>query len=146
MRKKKARKLTKKQYGYLTKHFKDSCIICDKTSVQNKKALAVDHCHKTGKLRGLLCTPCNLGLGMFRDDTRLLKNAINYLKRKPIIDGIIHVSTEKDVEPIIETFEEYQERILTLRKNFIEYGRLKGVKYTKEQIGAFIKSKRNPEM
>jgi hypothetical protein len=46
-----------------------------------RKALAVDHCHKTNRQRGRLCTHCNTGIGFFRDDPRLLLNAIEYLCR-----------------------------------------------------------------
>ena len=41
----------------------------------------VDHCHKTNKVRGLLCRKCNVGLGCFRDNEEYLTNAINYLSR-----------------------------------------------------------------
>lgn len=40
---------------------------------------AVDHCHKTHKVRGLLCHNCNRALGMFQDDMNILKVAVNYL-------------------------------------------------------------------
>jgi len=43
------------------------------------RKLAVDHCHTTGKIRGLLCTNCNKGLGHFKDSKDLLKKAIKYL-------------------------------------------------------------------
>lgn len=43
--------------------------------------LAIDHCHKSGKVRALLCHHCNVGLGGFRDDPVLLHAAIAYLKR-----------------------------------------------------------------
>ena len=43
--------------------------------------LAVDHCHKTGKVRGLLCKSCNTALGIFKDDTKLLLQAIDYLTK-----------------------------------------------------------------
>ncbi len=42
----------------------------------------VDHCHKTGKIRGLLCASCNGGLGLFKDNPQALANAILYLKAK----------------------------------------------------------------
>lgn len=44
------------------------------------KSLAVDHCHKSGKVRGLLCSKCNKGIGLLNDDITLLKEAIKYLK------------------------------------------------------------------
>jgi len=40
----------------------------------------VDHCHTTNKIRGLLCRACNTGLGQFKDNTKLLTKAINYLE------------------------------------------------------------------
>lgn len=41
--------------------------------------VAIDHCHKTGKVRGLLCNSCNKGLGFFNDNKELLKNAIKWI-------------------------------------------------------------------
>lgn len=46
--------------------------------------LAVDHCHSTGAIRGLLCGNCNQGIGRFRDDPKLLRAAADYLERHAI--------------------------------------------------------------
>jgi Recombination endonuclease VII len=62
------------------------CAICGNPEVrlnpltQEPRALAVDHCHKTGKIRGLLCSDHNTGLGLFNDDIALLRAAIVYLE------------------------------------------------------------------
>ena len=55
------------------------CAICQRPEV-GKKRLSLDHNHTTGKIRGLLCGKCNTGLGNFRDDPKLLQNAIEYLQ------------------------------------------------------------------
>ena len=56
------------------------CAICGKHQDEMNKKLHVDHCHTTGKIRGLLCINCNLAIGNFFDNITLLKNAIKYLK------------------------------------------------------------------
>jgi transcription elongation factor Elf1 len=58
------------------------CLICGKKH-ENKRyeRLYVDHDHETGKIRGLLCSDCNVGLGKFKDDKNLLQNAINYVNK-----------------------------------------------------------------
>lgn len=55
------------------------CLICSITPEQNGKDLAVDHNHTTGKIRGLLCAGCNVGIGYFKDSPELLQKAIGYL-------------------------------------------------------------------
>jgi hypothetical protein len=63
----------------------NKCAICNKTEkAKNPKTgevreLAVDHCHNTGRVRSLLCTNCNTGLGGFMDDVQLLRKAVEYL-------------------------------------------------------------------
>lgn len=57
----------------------ECCKICTKHKSEFSKALAVDHNHDTGQVRGLLCDLCNRGLGMFRDNPLLLIKANEYL-------------------------------------------------------------------
>jgi len=56
------------------------CAIC-KDECLTGRQLAVDHDHKTGKVRGLLCMECNIGLGKFKDSSELLSKAISYLQK-----------------------------------------------------------------
>ena len=58
------------------------CAICGKHQTELKKALHIDHCHSTGKIRGLLCGNCNRGIGMLNDDIENLKCAILYLNKR----------------------------------------------------------------
>ena len=53
------------------------CAVCK----QIEERLCVDHCHNTGKVRGLLCRRCNAGIGMLKDDVAILIEAITYLRK-----------------------------------------------------------------
>lgn len=55
------------------------CLICDEEIPRG--SFHVDHDHASGAVRGLLCSSCNSGLGMFKDDIYRLQRAINYLER-----------------------------------------------------------------
>ncbi len=67
--------------GYLTmlQRQDNKCAICKIPAKGLKKALAVDHDHATGKIRGLLCNSCNQMLGKAKDNLTILQNAIEYL-------------------------------------------------------------------
>lgn len=59
------------------------CAICEsKIGNVRTSRLFVDHCHQTMKVRGLLCSSCNQGLGQFKDSPKLLQRAISYLTNK----------------------------------------------------------------
>lgn len=65
--------------------FEELCAICGVTeSAGNQKGLVVDHCHASGAIRGLLCRHCNVAIGMFKEDPKLLTAAIAYLKKHKV--------------------------------------------------------------
>lgn len=70
--------LTQQQYDQLLLESNHSCSIC-----QDTKNLVIDHCHKTNKVRGILCWSCNVALGHFKDSKERLSNALTYLCTKP---------------------------------------------------------------
>lgn len=70
------------RYNEMLKEQGNSCAICGCNVESNRvhgEYFAVDHCHNTNKVRGLLCRSCNTGIGNLNDDPVLLKVAINYL-------------------------------------------------------------------
>ena len=73
----------KNKYGITLEEYyemaKDGCDICGKTVEENKGTLIVDHDHETGKVRGVLCTVCNTGLGKLGDNVKGLTRALEYL-------------------------------------------------------------------
>lgn len=72
-------------YNLMFQKQNGKCDICGNSEIavhnftKRNQSLAVDHCHKTGKVRGLLCQDCNRGIGQFYDDVNRLENAIKYL-------------------------------------------------------------------
>lgn len=70
--------VSREEYAELVSDQNGVCALCGRAS--EERALAVDHDHASGVVRGLLCAPCNTGLGVFRDDPRLLRRAIGYLE------------------------------------------------------------------
>lgn len=85
--KKRSFKNLMKQYGISVEYYEQEresqqfrCKIClAHENTQPHKRLYVDHCHTTGKYRGLLCQKCNTGLGMFQDSVESLNKAIEYI-------------------------------------------------------------------
>ncbi len=71
--------ITPEDYDKMFEMQDGKCAICHKNS---GRTLHVDHNHKTGKVRGLLCFQCNLVLGYSYDDTEILRNATLYLQKE----------------------------------------------------------------
>lgn len=61
------------------------CAICEVSIVFLSRNAHTDHNHQTGKVRGILCSPCNTGLGLFRDNPILLEAAKRYLSISEIV-------------------------------------------------------------
>lgn len=73
--------ITEEQYNLLLEAQGEVCAICKNRCRDSRgRGLAVDHDRMTGKIRGLLCSPCNQALGLFLDNKSILRNAIAYLE------------------------------------------------------------------
>jgi hypothetical protein len=83
--------LSIEQYDALYMAQRGLCAACgvykdpwEPTGVANRaKCLVVDHDHSTGRIRGLLCTQCNIAIGQMRDDPSIMRAAAAYLEQGP---------------------------------------------------------------
>ena len=77
--------ITVEDYESLLKEQDYSCAICKTKNPSSKRKgsnkFHVDHCHSTGKVRGLLCNSCNTAIGYLNDDETNLVSALRYLRR-----------------------------------------------------------------
>jgi transcription elongation factor Elf1 len=78
--------IIRRQYGITLQEYNDmlekqdyKCAICGNEDEVEGRKLAIDHCHTSGAVRGLLCGKCNRGLGLFYDNQDLLEKAKQYL-------------------------------------------------------------------
>ena len=78
--------ITLRTYGRLCKVWGNKCAVCEQPETmvdprtKQPRGLAVDHDHKAGHIRGVLCSKCNRGIGMLNEDLKILTNAIHYLE------------------------------------------------------------------
>lgn len=76
----KSYKISLKDYNVMISKQNGVCAICFKNELTARnKNLAVDHCHKTGIIRGLLCSNCNRAIGLLKDSVPIIKSALKYL-------------------------------------------------------------------
>lgn len=72
------------EYDHLLNLQNGKCAICGRNKpINGHKRFCLDHDHRTGKLRGLLCIKCNLGMGNFDDNPEIIKAALAYLTNVP---------------------------------------------------------------
>ena len=77
--------ITAEDYYDMLSSQNGQCAVCKSEEVKNSRIssgkLFIDHCHDTGKVRGLLCSKCNHAIGLLNDDVDLLRKAIDYLNK-----------------------------------------------------------------
>lgn len=77
--------ITAEEYYDMLAAQDNKCALCNSEEVNNSRItsgkLFIDHCHDTGKVRGLLCSKCNHAIGLLNDDVNLLYKAIEYLNK-----------------------------------------------------------------
>lgn len=71
--------ITLEEWQILYDKQKGCCIVCEKHQAELTKPLCVDHCHETNKIRGLLCSPCNLSLGFLKEDRNIALRLVDYI-------------------------------------------------------------------
>ena len=74
-------KITPKEFAEMLQKYSNQCAVCGTSDWRGRKNRPhIDHDHKTGKVRGILCHNCNLALGLLKDDINILQAMIRYLK------------------------------------------------------------------
>ena len=79
--------ITPEEYNQMYEQQNRECFICGSTHSKRsskERPLLIDHCHTTGKVRGLLCHPCNAAIGLLQDDPTRFDKAAQYLRASQI--------------------------------------------------------------
>jgi Recombination endonuclease VII len=71
--------ITSEEYNSRFESQGGSCYICQRHQTELKSKLNIDHCHRTGYLRALLCNQCNQALGLVREDPEVIQNMLEYV-------------------------------------------------------------------
>lgn len=98
----KALGITEDDYNRISLEQNDKCAIC--RGPPTREMFAMDHDHGTGKMRGLLCTNCNSGIGNLHDSIPLLEAAIAYLKKhEQVVNDTRPTDTTVEAQSNVET-------------------------------------------
>lgn len=85
--------LTQKDYEKILRKQDNKCAICGTKEPKGRYHIFhIDHCHKTSKVRGLLCSACNQALGKFKDNPKILREAANYIEQHNKLVTFLHPS------------------------------------------------------
>ena len=87
---KKVYSLSEREYAEMVIRQGGKCGICGKEPSgewHGDRSLNIDHCHATGKLRGLLCNKCNRAIGILGDTVESIERVMSYLKNPPVEQG-----------------------------------------------------------
>lgn len=76
-----AYKLSETDYQTMLGEQGHLCKLCENPLIKGYNTIHIDHCHETGRVRGILCQPCNQGIGFLRHDEEILRKAIVYVKK-----------------------------------------------------------------
>ena len=116
--------LTREDYDQMLKDQHYLCAICKQPEpehIKNRRdkrgGFCVDHCHKTGKVRAILCHSCNIGIGKFRDDPAFVRAAAEYLEAHLVLDGSSKGSFKALVAPEVN-IDDGEGRFLAERAGF----------------------------
>lgn len=95
------------QYKDMLEKQNYSCAICGKRNGLDlhrpgaAKELSVDHCHRTGQVRGLLCSDCNRGIGQLQDSPEIVRRAAEYLEQYAKIHGRAALEADDLLEELV---------------------------------------------
>lgn len=96
--------ITAEQYWLIYEFQGGCCYICQRAKGTGHKRLSVDHCHETGLVRGLCCSPCNKNvLGHARDEVAFFERAIKYLTEPPATKAIGWIYVPSGGAPVRES-------------------------------------------
>lgn len=78
--------ITIDMYNEMLEKQQSRCAVCKVHVSDTTKDLAVDHCHDTGRVRGLLCGKCNMAIGLLNDDVQLVRSVLCYLENEGVAE------------------------------------------------------------
>lgn len=91
--------LAEYQRMFIAQDGKCGICFCAETDLDNKgriKWLAVDHCHSSGKVRGLLCGACNKAIGLLKEDANVFRSAMTYLEKHSDVEKVVPLRIVKE--------------------------------------------------